>query len=60
MLDNTLWFAYNADASEFTRRDDPAVLDTVIAAGARSDVYPEMPKDLGGAYRRAGKERPET
>ncbi|MGH7572806.1 MAG: ankyrin repeat domain-containing protein [Gemmatimonadota bacterium] len=56
VLDNTLWFAYDADPSQFARRDYPAVIEFLIAAGARTDVYPEMTKYISGVYERAGKE----
>ena len=56
VLDNTLWFAHHVGPSEFARRDYPAVLDILIAAGARTDIYPEMEKYISGVYRRAGKE----
>lgn len=44
VLDSTLWFAYHASPAEFARRDYPAVIDALIAAGARTDLYPEMKK----------------
>lgn len=56
VLDSTLWFAYNVSPAEFARNDYPAVIDTLIAAGARTDLYPEMQKYIDGVYRRAGKE----
>jgi hypothetical protein len=58
-LDSTLWFAYNVDPAEFARRDYPAVIDLLIAAGARTDLYPEMQEYISGVYR-AGKQRQET
>jgi hypothetical protein len=56
VLDSTLWFAYNVRPAELARRDYPAVIDALIAAGARTDLYPEMQKYIDGMYRRAGKE----
>jgi ankyrin repeat protein len=38
VLDSTLWFAHNAHEEV----DYRAVVDTLIAAGARTDLYPEM------------------
>jgi hypothetical protein len=42
VLDSTLWFAYHVSPAEFAGRDYPAVIDALIAAGARTDLYPEM------------------
>jgi hypothetical protein len=53
VLDSTLWFAYNVRAEELARNDYPAVIDTLIAAGAKTDLYPEMQKFIDGVYRRA-------
>jgi ankyrin repeat protein len=58
-LDSTLWFAYNVDPAEFERRDYPAVINLLIAAGARTDLYPEMQEYISGVYR-AGEQRQET
>jgi hypothetical protein len=60
VLSSTLWYAYHADPSTFATRDYPAVIDALIAAGARTDVYPGMQKDIDEVYRRAGKQRRET
>ena len=57
VLDSTLWFAYNVSRSEFEHNDYPAVIDALIAAGAKTDLYPEMQKHIDGVYRRAAKER---
>lgn len=54
VLDSTLWFAHHVSPVEFARNDYPAIIDTLIAAGARTDVYPEMPKHIDDVYRRAG------
>lgn len=56
VLDSTLWFAYNVRPEEFERNDYPAVIDALIAAGARTEVYPGMQKHIQGVYRRAGRE----
>jgi hypothetical protein len=52
VLDSTLWFAYHVTPEELAHNDYPAVIDTLIAAGARTDVYPEMQKHIQGVYRR--------
>ena len=44
VLDSTLWFAYHVSPAEFASRDYPAVIDALIAAGARTDLYPKMKK----------------
>ena len=54
VLDCTLWFAFHVDPGEFARRDFPAVIDALVLAGARTDLYPEMPGYLDRVYRRAG------
>ena len=53
VLDSTLWFAYHVDPVQFARADYPAVIDALIAAGARTDLYPEMPEYIDGVYRRS-------
>ena len=40
VLDSTLWFVFNGPAPGV---DYPRVIRRLIAAGARTDVYPEMP-----------------
>ena len=57
VLDSTLWFAYHTSPAEFARRDYPAVIDALIAAGARTDLYPEMKQYIDEVYRRKGKTR---
>jgi len=54
VLSSTLWFADNASAGEFEHRDYASTLDTLIAAGARTDVYPDMGRHIDAVYRRAG------
>ena len=57
VLDSTLWFAYHVSPAEFASRDYPAVIDKLIAAGARTDLYPEMEKYIDEVFRKAGKKR---
>jgi hypothetical protein len=54
VLDGTLWFAYHVSPAEFAHNDYPAVINALIAAGARTDVYPEMRTHIQHALRRAG------
>ena len=53
-LANTIWFAYHAEAGELSKKNYPGVIDALITAGARTDVYPELEKDIDQVYRRAG------
>jgi hypothetical protein len=53
VLSSTLWFAYNTLPQDFERRNFPGVLDHLIAAGARTDFYPEMLRDIEGVHHRA-------
>lgn len=53
VLDGTLWFAHHVGDHEFAQRDFPAVIDALVAAGARTDLYPEMRKYMDHVYRRA-------
>jgi hypothetical protein len=53
VLDSTLWFAYHVTPEELAHNDYPAVIDTLIAAGARTDGYPGMQKHIQDVYRRA-------
>ena len=55
VLDSTLWFAHHALASDFVRRDYVRVFDTLIASGARSDVYPAMREEIEAVRERAGR-----
>ena len=57
VLDSTLWFAYHVSPAEFASRDYPAVIDALIAAGAKTDLYPEMEQYIDKVYRTAGKKR---
>ncbi|MFL5508346.1 MAG: hypothetical protein ACJ79J_02020 [Gemmatimonadaceae bacterium] len=42
---------------DLARRDYPAVIDMLLAAGARDDLYPEMKARIDEVYRRAGRAR---
>ncbi len=53
VLDSTLWFAYNVSPQEAARNDYPAAIAMLIAAGAKTDLYPEMRQFIDGIYRRA-------
>ena len=57
VLDGTLWYAYNVNPRDRAGRDYPAVIDILLAAGAKADVYPEMKGYIDEIYRRAGRER---
>ena len=57
VLDSTLWFAYNSDPGDLAGRDYPAIIDVLLAAGARDDLYPKMKEYIDEIYRRAGRER---
>ena len=46
VLDSTLWFAFN---NPMPGVDYPRVIRRLIAAGARTDVYPDMPAWIGKA-----------
>jgi hypothetical protein len=43
-------------AAELERIDYSGIIDTLIAAGARTDLYPEMAKHIDDVRRRAGGE----
>ena len=58
VLDSTLWFAYNAREAHVAGTDYPAAIEMLIAAGAKADLYPEMPKFIEGVYNRAGRRVP--
>jgi hypothetical protein len=57
VLDSTLWFAYNTDPFDRAGRDYPAVIDILLAAGAKADLYPKMQGYIDEIYRRSGRER---
>lgn len=52
VLSSTLWFAYHARPADFAARNYPAVFDQLIAAGGRTDFYPEMLRDIDGIRER--------
>ena len=56
VLDSTLWFANNVSPAEFAANDYPTVIDTLVSAGARTDLYPKMRQYIDGVYRRAAAE----
>jgi ankyrin repeat protein len=53
VLDSTLWFAWNGRGALIPEIDYPAAIQMLIAAGARTDLYPEMQKLIDGVLRRA-------
>lgn len=53
VLSSTLWFAYHARPADFTARNYPAVFDLLIAAGGRTDFYPDMQRDIDGVREHA-------
>ena len=53
VLGSTLWFAHHVSDDEFTARDFPRIIEWLIAAGARTDAYPELMGEIDGVYRRA-------
>jgi hypothetical protein len=55
VLSSTLWFANHSDPSDVARRDYAAVIDALVAAGARTDGYPGMRADIEEIYRLAGR-----
>lgn len=57
VLDSTLWFAYNSHPDDLAHRDYSAVIDLLLEAGARDDLYPKMKEYINEIYRRAGRER---
>jgi hypothetical protein len=57
VLDSTLWFAYNSNPEDLAARDYPTIIDMLLAAGARDDLYPKMKEYIDEIYRRGGRER---
>ncbi|MEO7999555.1 MAG: ankyrin repeat domain-containing protein, partial [Gemmatimonadaceae bacterium] len=53
VLSSTIWFAYHARPTDFASRNYPATFDRLIAAGGRTDFYPEMQHDIDGVYNNA-------
>ena len=56
-MDSTLWFAYNSDPVDLAAKDYPAIIDVLLAAGAKEDLYPKMKQYIDEIYRRAGRKR---
>lgn len=53
VLSSTIWFAYHARPADFAARNYPATFDRLIAAGGRTDFYPEMLREIEGVRERA-------
>ena len=53
VLDSTLWFAWNERGAPGPEIDHPAAIQMLIAAGAKTDLYPEMQKLIDEVLRRA-------
>lgn len=53
VLSSTIWFAYHVDEAEFRQRNYPRVFERLIAAGARTDFYPDLLEDIEVVNRRA-------
>lgn len=53
ILGQALWFAYHGDPKMI--REYAAVIELLIAAGARTDAHPEMREHIADVYRRAGR-----
>ena len=52
VLSSTLWFADNASDAAFTARNFVAMIDKLIAAGARTDFYPELVDEIAFVRKR--------
>jgi hypothetical protein len=53
VLGGTLWFAHNTRAEDLAKRNYPAVIDMLLAAGARDDLYPDMKSHIEALRARA-------
>lgn len=53
VLSSTVWFAHHLQENEFVERNFPRMFDVLIAAGARTDFYPELLADIERVRRRA-------
>jgi hypothetical protein len=53
VLDGTLWFAHNSSPEDLAKRDYTAVINLLLAAGAKDDLYPEMKSHIEALRRRA-------
>ena len=52
VLDSTLWFAHTGRGAPVMGIDYPAAIRMLIAAGAKTDLYPEMQSYIDGVIRR--------
>jgi hypothetical protein len=55
VLSSTIWFALHVTDEEFVRRNYPLVIDKLFAAGARTDLYPELQAELDDVQIRASR-----
>jgi hypothetical protein len=53
VLSSLLWFAFNATDTEFVLRDYPGAIQWLVGAGANSDRYPAMKREIDGVTARA-------
>lgn len=53
VLSSTIWFAYHVIDQDFRMRNYPRVIEFLIAAGANTDFYPDLPRDIEGVSQRA-------
>lgn len=53
VLDSTLWFAWNGRGAPVPEIDYAAAIRMLVAAGAKTDLSPEMKKLIDGVLRRA-------
>lgn len=53
VLSSTIWFAHHVIDEDFRVRNYPQVIDFLIAAGANTAFYAELPRDIEGVHRRA-------
>ena len=52
VLDSTLWFAWNGRRAPILEVNYPAAIEILIAAGAKTDLYPEMERYIDDVTRR--------
>jgi hypothetical protein len=55
VLSSTLWFAHHVHDADFVQRDYPRVVAWLVAAGARTDFYPELAAEIEAMHRRAAR-----
>jgi Ankyrin repeats (3 copies) len=53
VLSSTIWFAYHVIDQDFRMRNYPQVIEFLIAAGANTDFYPDLRRDIDGVSQRA-------